>query len=181
MFGGYGGADLFAYACQVDLIGTVSASVFTHAGPLHLAGNLLLVAACWPAVADALGRCRASALIILAGAAGNTMAAVLIGRPVIGASAAAVGTLAAALVLRPRGRLAGLPIIPGAVAWLAVDLLLGTLGPTFAGIAWPAHLIGAALGALGAHALRRSAISSQDREMGRPKALGPSLRRRSAR
>jgi membrane associated rhomboid family serine protease len=131
-----------------------------HAGPLHLAGNLLVLLSCWPALSAALGGYRAAALLTATGWASNAITAAVTHRPVIGASAAAAAALTACLTLRPDGRLLGLPIAAIALPWLAAQALFSTLGPTFAGIAWPAHLIGAALGALGAHLLRRRAASS---------------------
>ena len=133
--------------------------VVDHADALHLVGNLLMLAACWPSVANALGWRRA---VILAGAAGiasNTVTAILIARPVIGASGAAAAALAAHLTVRPHGRLMGCPAGAVALAWLGSQTVFATLGPTYAGIAWPAHLIGAALGALGAQLLRRRCIA----------------------
>ena len=129
--------------------------VFVHADKLHLAGNLLMLAACWPAIAAALGWQRAAILVAAAGIASNMVAATFIARPVIGASGAAAAALAAHLTLRPPGRVAGYSAGAVALVWLGSQILFATLGPAFAGIAWPAHLIGAALGAAGAQLLRR--------------------------
>ena len=132
--------------------------VFHHHDSLHLAGNLLVLAACWPSVATALGARRAVVLLAAAALAANAIAAILIARPVIGASGAAAAALAAHLTVRPHGRLMGCPAGAVALAWLGSQAIFATLGPAYAGIAWPAHLIGAALGALGAQLLRRGCI-----------------------
>ena len=132
--------------------------VVVHADTLHLVGNLLMLAACWPCVATALGWPRAVMLAGAAGVASNTVAAILLARPVIGASGAAAAALAAYLTVRPHGRLMGCPAAAVALAWLGSQAIFATLGPAYAGIAWPAHLIGAALGALGAQLLRRRCI-----------------------
>ena len=134
-------------------------SVIRHADSHHLAGNLLLLAMCWPTVIRALGARRAGLLLATAGVVANAITAALIARPVIGLSAAAAAALAAQLALHPYGRLAAIPAGTVALAWLGSQAVLATLSPTFAGIAWPAHLIGAALGALGAHWLRRRAAT----------------------
>ena len=134
-------------------------SLITHAGSLHLVGNLLLLAICWPSLAGALGAGRAALLLAATGIAANTAAAALTGRPVIGLSAAASAAMAAHLPLHGNRRPMGCHVAVLALAWLGPQLVLATLSPTFAGIAWPAHLIGAALGALGAHWLRRRAAT----------------------
>ena len=130
-----------------------------HAGSLHLAGNLLLLAVCWPPVARALGACRAGLLLATAGLVGNAVTAALIARPVIGLSAAASAAMAAHLTLHGNSRPMGCHVAVLALAWLGPQIVLATLSPTFAGIAWPTHIIGAALGALGAHWLRRRAAT----------------------
>ena len=132
--------------------------VFVHADGLHLAGNLLMLAACWPSIGAVLGARRAGILLAVAALVSNAIAASLIARPVIGASGAAAAALSACLTLRPHSRLVGCPTAALAVAWLGSQIIFATLGPAFAGIAWPAHLIGAALGALGAPLLRRRCI-----------------------
>ena len=133
--------------------------VFIHADNLHLAGNLLVLAACWPSVATALGARRAAVLLAGAALTANTIAASLIARPVIGASGAAAAALAACLVLRRHHGRAAHQTAAAALVWLGSQTIFATLGTAYAGIAWPAHLIGAALGALGAQLLRRRCIS----------------------
>lgn len=130
-----------------------------HSDGLHLAGNLLVLAACWPSISTGLGARRAGIVLGSAALASNTIAAILIGRPVIGASGVASAALAAHLVLRRyHGRSADQTVV-AALAWLSAQIIFASLGTAYAGIAWPAHLIGAALGALGAQLLRRRCIS----------------------
>ena len=134
--------------------------VWLHADGVHLAGNLLVLVVCGPSIAAVLGARRTGILLAVAALVSNAIAAGLIDRPVIGASGAAAAALAAQLTLRPHGRLVGCPAGALALAWLGSQILFATLGPTFAGIAWPAHLIGAALGAIGAQLLRRRCTTS---------------------
>jgi len=133
--------------------------VVVHADTLHLVGNLLMLTACWSSISSALGARRAVILLAAAALVSNAIAASLIARPVIGASGAAAAALAAQLTVRPHTRLMGCPAGAVALAWLGSQIMFATLGPAYAGIAWPAHLIGAALGALGAQLLRRRCIS----------------------
>ena len=134
--------------------------IAVHDGIVHLASNLLVLVICWRTLAGALGRLRTVFVLGLAGCVAIAISAWLSGRPVIGSSGAAAAALAATVALRPAGRVMSmsLPSIAIFLPWLASQCLFASLGPTFAGIAWPAHLIGAALGAAGAHLLRRRCI-----------------------
>lgn len=119
------------------------ASIFAHAGALHLISNLLGLAIVGPRVWRALGKWRFAALFLISGALANASAAALLDRPVTGASGAVAGVMAAHLVLFPSARIA-----PFIGLWLALQVVFATLGLDFAGVAWPAHIVGFLLGLL---------------------------------
>ncbi|HEL4810565.1 TPA: rhomboid family intramembrane serine protease [Stenotrophomonas maltophilia] len=120
-------------------------SVFQHAGLAHLVGNAAVLAVVGPRVMRALGCWRIAALFLVAGVAGNGVAALLLHRQVIGASGAVAGVMAAYLVLFPRSRLALLISL-----WIALQFVFAMAAFDFGGVAWPAHIVGAAVGSLGA-------------------------------
>ena len=78
-----------------------------HATPLHLIGNLVFLFAFGPAVENVLGGRRTFILFVVSGAAGG-LAKLAVdptsALPMIGASGAISGMLAAAMVLGPRRR-----------------------------------------------------------------------------
>lgn len=124
-------------------------TIFQHAGPSHLIGNLLALAIVGLPVWRVLGWWRAGALFLVSGVLANACAAALLERPVIGASGAVAGVMAAHLVLFPDSRLA--PLIG---LWGALQVVFACIAFDFGGVAWCAHLIGAALGAVFALAAR---------------------------
>ena len=113
-----------------------------HATPLHLIGNLIFLFAFGPAVENVLGARRLVILFVLAGAAGG-LAKLAVDptsiHPMIGASGAISGVLAAAIVLGPRRRvlawtpylivvqLVEVPIWVFVVIWLGLQLGLAYL------------------------------------------------------
>lgn len=119
-----------------------------HAGALHLAGNVLGLVVFAPRVARIIGWPRGIALAFIAGEAANRCAAALIDRPVIGASAAVFALAGAWLAVFPHDRTARAGI------WLLIALqaAFASIALDFGGVAWCAHLIGAALGWLIARA-----------------------------
>lgn len=124
-------------------------NIFAHAGIGHLLGNLIALAIVSRRVWRALGLWRYAALFLLSGMVANAGAAALLERPVIGASGAVAGVMAAHLVLFPHSRLA-LPI----ALWVALQAVFAGVAFDFGGVAWPAHLVGTAIGAVAALVLR---------------------------
>ncbi|HWF82250.1 MAG TPA: rhomboid family intramembrane serine protease [Streptosporangiaceae bacterium] len=143
---------------------SVLLSMFLHAGWLHLLGNMLFLAVFGNNVEDRLGRVGYLAFYLACGYAAAYGYAALhpaSATPLVGASGAIAGVLGAYLVLYPRARvwslvpfLLFLPLrIP---AWLVLGLwfLLQwayTAGYAAAGagsVAYQAHLVGFALGAI---------------------------------
>jgi len=140
---------------------TLVTSLFLHASPLHIAGNMLYLFIFGPAVEQEMGHLRFLCFYLVAGVAAG-LAMVAMGPdsriPVIGASGAIAGVLGAYLVLFPRGRITTiLPIfffiqfveIPAVfylLVWFAVQLYAGIIsgaqGPLVGGVAWWAHVGG---------------------------------------
>lgn len=141
---------------------TILSSMFLHGGLAHLGGNMLMLSLFGGDVEDALGRARALALYLLAGIAGalaqiaatawsGDPAAMQV--PMVGASGAIAGLLAAYLVLCPRARVLRLAF---AGAWVLLQLLSVVLGGN-PGVAFVAHVGGFAAGLLLVRLLGRPA------------------------
>jgi membrane associated rhomboid family serine protease len=82
-------------------------SMFLHAGPLHLLGNMVFLWIFGDNVEDRLGRARFLVFYLLCGVAASVLHVALepLARiPVVGASGAIAGVLAAFMVLHPRAR-----------------------------------------------------------------------------
>jgi membrane associated rhomboid family serine protease len=154
---------------------TIFTSMFLHGGLLHLGGNMLFLWIFGNNVEDALGRRRFLAFYLLSGVAAAlvqtlacaVMAAGLpaaeagqqLSAPMVGASGAIAGVLAAYLVLFPRARVSTLFIfiiffkvisVPAALfigLWFAGQLLAVWFGGT-PGVATFAH-VGGFLAGLG--------------------------------
>jgi membrane associated rhomboid family serine protease len=133
---------------------TIVTSLFLHAGFLHAASNLAVL---WlvRGAEDALGRRRFAALYAASGIAGTL--AQIVGAaatggllvPIVGASGAVAGVLAAYALLVARRRSLAAAAIAG---WAAVQLLSALLGGA-PGVAYLAHVGGLVAGGLGARAL----------------------------
>ncbi len=139
-------------------------AMFLHAGPLHLAGNLLFLWVFGINVEDVLGHLRFLLFYLVCGLVGAALHVASLPSgylPTIGASGAISGVLGAYLVAYPFGQVRLLvPIgflwttlrVPAAffvAGWLALQLFGGLVGradPEAAGIAWWAHLGGFATG-----------------------------------
>jgi membrane associated rhomboid family serine protease len=87
---------------------TLVTYVFLHAGWMHLIGNMLFLWVFGDNVEDAMGHARFLVFYLLCGVAGglaHVLADPTSEAPLIGASAAIAGTLAAYLILHPRVKL----------------------------------------------------------------------------
>ncbi len=130
--------------------------MFLHGGWLHLGGNLLVLFVFGDNVEDALGHLRFLLLYLLAGVAGGALH-VLLGpdpeTPLVGASGAIAGVMAAYLLMYPRAKLfvlafARLPVLLPAswfvAAWFGVNLLEAARGGHGGDhdVAWWAHIGG---------------------------------------
>ena len=138
---------------------TLVTSVFLHSSVLHLLGNMLFLWVFGDNVEDAMGHGRFLLFFALCGAAAGLTHALVDPqgeRPLIGASGAVAGVVAAYLVLYPRVRLWGLflssiPLrVPASWAigfWIAVQVV-SALFAGDEGVGWFAHLGGLAAGGL---------------------------------
>jgi membrane associated rhomboid family serine protease len=145
---------------------TLATSIFLHGSLLHLAGNMLFLWVFGDNVEDAMGHGRFLAFFLLCGAAAGLAHAVASPdstRPLIGASGAVAGVVAAYLILYPRVRLwalflNGIPLkVPayGAIGfWFALQLAAAFLSGD-EGVGWFAHLGGFVAGAILTPLLRR--------------------------
>lgn len=143
---------------------TVLTSMFLHGGVLHLAGNMLYLWIFGNNVEDAFGRLRFVLFYIVCGiAAALAMAYIEPSSrvPMIGASGAISGVLAAYVLLHPRARVTvivplGIIFWPFAIAavwvvgfWFLLQLVsAGLASPGQPGTAWWAHIGGFAAGLL---------------------------------
>ena len=153
---------------------TILTSMFLHGGPLHLAFNMLFLWIFGNNVEDALGRGRFLLFYLLCGVAA-ALAQVAFSfspdaqlAPMVGASGAIAGVLAAYMVLFPRARVLTLVVIFVFIRlvplpagwfigiWFAGQLLSVFLGAN-TGVAFFAHIGGFVAGFLLIRALGRRA------------------------
>jgi membrane associated rhomboid family serine protease len=132
-------------------------SLFLHGGVVHLIGNMLFLWVFGDNVEDCMGDLRFAVFFIICGvmaAFGHALMNLDSVRPLIGASGAISGVIAAYFLLHPRVRVWGLVLkyIPIAVpawaaigAWVAVQAIQGFWGDQ-SQVAWFAHLGGLAAG-----------------------------------
>jgi membrane associated rhomboid family serine protease len=139
---------------------TIFTSMFLHGGFAHIAGNMLFLWIFGNHVEDALGKVRFLFFYLACGAVAalaqtvTTAAAGDVLIPMVGASGAIAGVLAAYLTLFPRARVLTLiPIfffirfvyIPAYIfisLWFAIQLLSALAGPSGTGVAFVAHVGG---------------------------------------
>ena len=144
---------------------------FLHADLLHLGGNMLFLWVFGDNVEDALGHFR-YLVFYLACAAGGALLHGMVApdsqAPLIGASGAIAGIVAAYLVLYPRIKVwvlafGRIPLrVPAYIVlalWIAAQLLLFTFGGDDQ-ISWACHVGGIATGALLVFVLRRREVAT---------------------
>jgi len=156
-------AELLALSQPLRLPFRLVASMFLHAGWLHLLGNLAFLAVFGDDVEGKLRPRRFLLLYLLSGLVATLAQSAATPHshaPLVGASGAIAGVLGAFLVLFPKAKLAGvLPLgcvvlpmrsraflfIPG---WFLLQLASALMAKpgTDAGTAWYAHLAGFAVG-----------------------------------
>lgn len=137
---------------------TLATSIFLHASLFHLIGNMLFLWVFGDNVEDAMGHIRFVVFFLLCGAAASLTHALVdpnSDRPLVGASGAVSGVVAAYLILYPRVRiwglfLKGIPLrLPAYWAigfWFALQFLAALLGEDD-GVGWFAHIGGFIVGA----------------------------------
>jgi membrane associated rhomboid family serine protease len=132
-------------------------NIFLHASLVHLAGNMLFLWVFGDNVEDAMGHVRFVAFVLACGVAGSLGHAWMhpaSESPLIGASGAVSGVIAAYLVLHPHVRVLGLVLkaIPVRLpalwvlgAWIGLQLFQALAGLD-ASVGWWAHIAGFAAG-----------------------------------
>jgi len=141
---------------------TILTSMFLHGGLLHVAGNMLYLWIFGNNVEDAMGHVRYLLFYLLSGVAAALAMAYIEPNaqvPMVGASGAISGVLAAYVLLFPRARVTvivplGIILYPFAITaiwvigfWFLLQLIsAGLADPNQPGTAWWAHVGGFAAG-----------------------------------
>jgi len=166
--------DLFAVPEQYTLV----SYMFFHADWVHLLGNMLFLWVFGDNVEDAMGHVKYLLFYLLCGiAAGVAHAIVMVDspRPLIGASGAVAGVVAAYLMLHPRVRVwvLAMKVIPlqinAALAlglWIAMQVAM-VLVPQVGPVAWWAHIGGLVAGAVLVLILRKPGVPLFDKNLPR--------------
>lgn len=155
---------------------------FLHGDFWHLAGNMLFLWIFGDNVEDALGHLRFLAFFVLCAAAGALLHGLIIPRsqaPLIGASGAIAGIVAAYLMLHPKVKIWILAFgrIPLRIpAWVALALWIGFQFAMLAfmgedEVSWAAHVGGILAGAALVLVMRRRGVPLFDREIVVPRAV----------
>ena len=169
----HGPNDMFAISEWFTLI----SYMFFHYDIFHLVGNMLFLWVFGDNVEDAMGHLKFLVFYLLCGIAGgltHTALAPESASPLIGASGAVAGVIAAYLMLHPRVHVWVLVfrIIPlkitAAIAlgfWVALQIFM-VLVPQVGPVAWWAHIGGMVAGALLVIVMRRPGVPLFDRNVG---------------
>lgn len=123
-------------------VGTAISAMFLHASYAHIGGNMVFLAVLGTIVERALGSVRFAILYLAAGIAGaglHLLVAAGSTTPMVGASGAICGVLAAAALLRPRL----LGFVAAFIAWNIWEVFTNT-----GAVAVGAHIGGFAMGFL---------------------------------
>jgi len=153
---------------------TIFTSMFLHGGFLHLAGNMLYLWIFGNNVEDAMGHLRFVLFYVLSGIAAALAMAYIDPAsqvPMVGASGAISGVLAAYVLLYPRARVTvivplGIILYPFTIAamwvvgfWFVMQLVSAAFAsPGQPGTAWWAHVGGFAAGLLLTPVLKSRAV-----------------------
>lgn len=155
---------------------TLLSYMFFHGNWMHLIGNMAFLWVFGDNVEDAVGHIKFLAFYLLCGAAGGLAHAVVMAdsaRPLVGASGAVAGVIAAYLMLHPRVRVWVLAFrfiplpISAALAlgfWIILQFVMVIL-PQTQPIAWWAHIGGIVAGVVLIVVLRRPGVPLFDRNI----------------
>ncbi|MBL8584155.1 MAG: rhomboid family intramembrane serine protease [Rhizobiaceae bacterium] len=155
---------------------------FLHADILHLGGNMLFLWVFGDNVEDALGHFRFLVFYLLCAAAGALAHGLLMPQsqmPLIGASGAIAGIVAAYLILHPRVKIwilafARIPLrLPAYIVlalWIGFQFLM-MAATDEENISWAAHVGGIVAGSLLVLVLRRPGVPLFDRRIVTPRAV----------
>ena len=153
---------------------TLLTSMFLHASWLHLGGNMLYLWVFGDNVEDAMGHIKYLAFYLICGVAGGLAHCFMLPAsklPLIGASGAVAGVIAAYLILHPRVLVWVLAFrfIPLRISaawvlgvWVATQLLMVLVNQSDQ-VAWWAHVGGMAAGAILILFMRRPGVPLFDR------------------
>jgi membrane associated rhomboid family serine protease len=153
----FGGAVLPDGLPHAPALLTPLTNIVLHASLVHLAGNMLFLWVFGDNVEDAMGHARFALFLTLCGLAGSWAHAAMnpaSEQPLIGASGAVSGVIAAYLILHPHVRVLGLvlkavplriPALWALGAWIALQLFQAFTGLD-ASVGWWAHLGGLSAG-----------------------------------
>lgn len=178
----YGGAELAPGFALVPEPLTYVTYAFLHANFMHLATNMLFLWVFGDNVEDALGHLRFLVFYLVCAAAGALVHGLLdpgSQAPLIGASGAVAGVVAAYLVLHPRVRvwvlvLGRIPLplpawIPLA-AWVIYQFVMIVIDRQ-GGISWAAHVGGIIAGAILVVLMKRREVPLFDRRIVSPRSV----------
>ena len=155
---------------------TLLSYMFFHGDVLHLAGNMLFLWVFGDNVEDAMGHLRFLAFYVLCGVFAGFAHTIMLADsnvPLIGASGAVAGVIAAYIMLHPRVRVWVLAfrVIPLRIsaafalgAWIAVQIVM-VLVPQVGPVAWWAHIGGLVAGAVLILFMRRPGVPLFDRNL----------------
>jgi membrane associated rhomboid family serine protease len=153
---------------------TLISYMFFHGDLMHLLGNMLFLWVFGDNVEDAVGHVKYLIFYIVCGVVAALVHVAVLNespRPLIGASGAVAGVIAAYLMLHPRVRvwvlaLQFLPLqISAAIAlglWVAIQVVM-VLAPQTGPVAWWSHIGGLAAGAVLIIFMRRPGVPLFDR------------------
>ena len=172
-----GNAELARALVIVPAPTTLVTSAFLHASPLHLIGNMLFLWVFGDNVEDAMGTLRFLAFYLLCAVAAGLAYSLMLPQsdgPLIGASGAVSGVVAAYLMLYPRVQVFGLvfsflPLRISAILciglWVATQVGSALFGGD-AEVGWWAHVGGLAAGAALTPLMKRADVSLFSRQVG---------------
>ncbi|WP_454852148.1 rhomboid family intramembrane serine protease [Rhizobium binxianense] len=155
---------------------------FVHSGFWHLAANMVFLWVFGDNVEDAMGHLRFLVFYLVCAAAGALCHGLLLSQseaPLVGASGAISGVVAAYLMLHPRVRVwvlvffripLPLPAFIPLLLWIGQQFLMLLIDPN-GDVSWGAHVGGILAGALLTPVLRRPGVPLFDREIVTPRAV----------
>jgi rhomboid family protein len=170
-----GGIEIPPGALVVPKWLTLITYQFLHGGPLHLFSNMLFLWVFGDNVEDAMGHAMFLVFYLVCGVAGGLAHALFIpssALPLVGASGAIAGVIAAYLMLHPRVRVWVLAFriiplrVPAALVlglWVLTQLVMVVLSGPADGVAWWAHVGGMAAGAVLVLFMRRPGVPLFDK------------------
>jgi membrane associated rhomboid family serine protease len=156
---------------------TLVSYMFFHAGWMHLLGNMAFLWVFGDNVEDAMGHFKFLLFYLLCGIAAGLLHALMAptsDAPLVGASGAVAGVIAAYLILHPRVRVWVLVLwrIPVRISamwalsfWVALQLFNLLTAADGDQVAWWAHIGGLAAGAALVVVLRRPGVRLFDRDL----------------